>query len=211
MSFIKLFEQWNDQNFYLIIDDYSKLFNNNDFINNGLLKVSGISENKDINKYLGSYCDVYLIMDKNDVLKSNKLTKIDYNDPKMLCENNFFILKRILSSKWYTTELSSILKNNKDINDFDTLYRYNNKHIFVDDIYEYILELSSSYKHEQEWLVRNSLKVPIGTKIYIFEDSIIDQVDEENYHEIKEELDLVVQKLHRKYNFSFTESEVFYK
>ncbi len=97
MKYIKLFENYNEK-FYLVIDDVSRLLNSESFLEKGTLKgLKGISENEDILNVLGTFCDIFIEMDKNKVLEKNNLTKVIYDDINFLCDNNFKNFKRIKS------------------------------------------------------------------------------------------------------------------
>lgn len=114
MKWIKLFEDYRNSNitknskFYLAIDDYNKIFNNELFLSKGILKgLSGISSSEDIIDNLGTGCDILIEMLESEVLKLNKVSKVEYDNVAYLCANNFKNLKRIMGASFmlYSTPM----------------------------------------------------------------------------------------------------------
>ncbi len=117
LKHIKLFENYTTLNktttgkFYLVIDDYSKLFNNELFLTQGKLKgLEGISSSSEIKDSLGNG-EIFIEMKEFDTLEINNLLQVNYKDSDFLCANNFKNLKRLLGK-------GKNLYNNKDFIEF---------------------------------------------------------------------------------------------
>ncbi len=121
-KFIKLFEQYTREGkFYLSIDEYEKIFKNDIFLKEGKLEgLKGITSNQHIVEQLGSICDVFIEMEENQVLKYNKLIKVDYSNADLLVKNNFQLLKRIMGSGMSLSTpqhfIETIFTNHQDLN-----------------------------------------------------------------------------------------------
>lgn len=209
MKHIKLFESYNEY-FYLVIDNYKKLFKP-EFLNDGVLKnLRGISTNKDIYDSLGTGVECFIVMDMFDTEKINNISMIDYYDADDLVFNNFEKIKRIMFLE--NADDKYVFKSlfMKNINS-NLLYDIRNNLIdglsklsklttinTVKDICElcnikdeslisnYIVFIVSDYRHEEEYIVKDKIfTIPEKSYIYILEDMIDDTEDlEEDYQNL---------------------------
>lgn len=195
MKYLKLYEDFTTKKFYLVIDDYRKLLNNDDFLKHGHLKgLQGISSNPDIYDSLGTQIEAFITMDSKDVLKHNDLTKVLYDDVNFLVSDNFKYLKRILflsndtkefydliftkhhnlyALKEYNEEVFNLLKNTSS-NVKKDIQNINN----IKDICDYILrfenyDYDTLYKSIEFW-------IKFLASDYRYEEEYV--INNENFH-----------------------------
>lgn len=146
MKYIKLFENYNSENFYLAVDDYKKIFENEYFLNTGKIKgLKGISTNSDIMNDVGGTYDIFIEMNKKETLKLNNLLEFDYKDENMIVRNNFEYCIRIMGYKYLNALkfITSIFTEN-------FLNKIKNQNL---DIYDFLLNnLSKLYKNDKPYI-----------------------------------------------------------
>lgn len=163
LSINELFENYtNSGKFYINIDDYTKIFNNMDFLKFGVLKgIKGISSSPYISDSLGTGCEIFFEMKEADVLEKNDLQRVDYENADDLVKNNFELLKRVMALPntdnkyfmemiFYSThnleELKEIANDNSDIYNF---FNTNIKSILKNDVPNI-----DSIKDLTEWVLK---------------------------------------------------------